>query len=461
MKKGDMLLSLWRIPLDIISVIAAWFLAYFIRPYTDLIPGVQRYFPIENLPSLPFFLIFTIASAFTFVLLLACLGRYRFHEHFEPVREFFSLLFASFLWGMLIVAWYALFWHELIFSRIMLFHTIALIVLFSFCFRLLLRRIQVWNWRRGKNRKQIILFGSEQSTTAVAKTLSENLQFKIVHTFSHTELSSLENMEYAADELWRCDSHVEEDIEKKLQEICNEKLLYFRFIPQENSLSFARLELSIINETPLVLALPSAPTYWQMVVKRFFDICVSLVALIIFSPLFLIFSLCIKCDSKGPVFFKSKRVGRQGKLFTMWKFRSMMENAEQKKDTLVSESHRQDGPLFKVKNDPRITKFGHFLRRFSLDELPNFINVLKGDMSLVGPRPHLEEEVSKYETWQKRVLMMKPGITGLAQTSGRSDLPFEEEVRLDLFYFKNWSFWLDIKILLRTIGVVFSKEGAD
>jgi lipopolysaccharide/colanic/teichoic acid biosynthesis glycosyltransferase len=138
----------------------------------------------------------------------------------------------------------------------------------------------------------------------------------------------------------------------------------------------------------------------------------------------------------------------------------MVVNAEKQKKKLLHKSHR-DGPLFKVKNDPRVTRFGKFLRRFSLDELPNFFNVFKGDLSLIGPRPHLPDEVEKYKKWQKKILMMKPGVTGLAQISGRSDLSFDDEMRLDLFYLENWSFWLDIKIFWKTIWVVLSQKGAD
>ena len=457
-----MLILLWRIPLDFAAVTAAWFLAYFIRPYTDLIPWRQEYFPIENLPLMSFFIPFVLCSALGFVLLQGALGRYKFEENFEPIREFLWLVFSVFVWGMLIVAWYALWRHELIFSRVVLMHAMTFALLFSFLFRACVRLIRVAVWRRGKNRKKIILFGAEQNTAIIRKALEASPQFEITAVFSESELGELNNMNIAADELWRCDPHISEDIDHKLHVICNQHHLHFRFVPQETSFSFARLELSLVGgEIPILWALPAAPTAWQLITKRCFDIFISTIALVVLSPVFLLFAIFVKLDSRGPVFFKSLRSGREGKEFLMWKFRSMIADAEKRKAVLHEKSHRQDGPLFKVKNDPRITRFGKFLRRFSLDELPNLINVWKGNMSLVGPRPHLPDEIQKYENWQKRVLMMKPGMTGLAQISGRSDLPFADEVRLDLYYLQNWNFWLDLKIIIKTFFVVLKKEGAD
>lgn len=143
----------------------------------------------------------------------------------------------------------------------------------------------------------------------------------------------------------------------------------------------------------------------------------------------------------------------------MYKFRSMIMNAEKEKEKLFAKNERKDGPLFKMENDPRITKFGKWIRKFDIDELPQLCNVLMGNMSLIGPRPHLHEEVTLYKEYQKRVLTLKPGITGMAQSHGRHENTFDEEVRLDTFYIENWSLLLDIKILIRTVGVVFARKG--
>jgi len=192
----------------------------------------------------------------------------------------------------------------------------------------------------------------------------------------------------------------------------------------------------------------------QHILKRCFDFVVSLVLLLVLSPVMTIISVLIKLDSTGPVIFSQKRVGLNGRKFTFYKFRTMILGAETIKSHL-QDVNEMDGPVFKIRNDPRITRVGRFLRRTSLDELPQLFNVLRGEMSIVGPRPPLPEEVEKYEVWQRRRLSMKQGLTCLWQVNGRNTLDFETWMKLDLCYIDNWSWWLDLKILLRTIPAMF------
>ena len=203
----------------------------------------------------------------------------------------------------------------------------------------------------------------------------------------------------------------------------------------------------------------------SLLVKRIFDLIGATLGITLLSPLFLIIAIMIKRDSKGPVIYKSKRVGKNGKLFTFYKFRSMYtdmcvgygwKNADKMYEKLInSQSNNRKGILPKIENDPRVTKVWAFLRKTSLDELPQLFQVLRGTMSLVGPRPHLENEVAQYEPRMKRVLSIKPWITGYAQIFGRDQLPFEDEAKLDLYYIRKWSLALDIYVIFATIGVVF------
>ncbi len=163
-------------------------------------------------------------------------------------------------------------------------------------------------------------------------------------------------------------------------------------------------------------------------------------------------------DSAGTVFVKLERIGERGKTFKLYKFRSMVQNAHRMKESLSEYNERKDGPLFKIKNDPRITRFGGVLRKISFDELPQLYNVLKGEMSLVGPRPHEPQEVARYSKHHKQLLTIKPGITGLAQISGRSKLSFEEESKLDIYYIENWSLGFDFQIIIKTVPVVLSRK---
>jgi len=197
----------------------------------------------------------------------------------------------------------------------------------------------------------------------------------------------------------------------------------------------------------------------RLTLKRASDIVMSGIALLILSPIFLIVSVIIRSTSPGAAFFRQERVGLNGQPFKMLKFRTMVVDAEAQLSSLLDASEG-NGVLFKMKNDPRITPVGRFLRRYSIDEFPQLWNVLKGDMSLVGPRPPLQNEVEAYEHWVHRRLLVKPGITGLWQVSGRSDLSWEDSVRLDLYYVENWSMTTDLVILWRTVRAVLKKDGA-
>ena len=195
------------------------------------------------------------------------------------------------------------------------------------------------------------------------------------------------------------------------------------------------------------------------VAKRILDFTVSLIALIILSPLLLIISILIATTSKGPVIFKQDRVGKDGKIFKMYKFRSMVVNAEELKEQL--EKHNEmNGPMFKIKNDPRITKIGRFIRKTSIDELPQLINVLKGEMSLVGPRPSLPKEVKEFEPWMLERLNVLPGLTCYWQVMGRNEIEFNEWMKLDIKYVKERNFLLDLKLIFKTFFVLFGDESA-
>ncbi|MGA7829959.1 MAG: sugar transferase [Terracidiphilus sp.] len=196
-----------------------------------------------------------------------------------------------------------------------------------------------------------------------------------------------------------------------------------------------------------------------LVLKRFVDIAISSLLLIAISPFLLAIAVAIKLDSHGPVFYYSERIGKKGRVFRCIKFRTMVRDAEKRRADVMHMNER-DGVLFKIANDPRITKLGRFLRKYSLDELPQFINVLHGDMSVVGPRPPIASEVREYKLSHLRRLDVTPGITGLWQVQARQDPSFDSYISLDVAYVENWSVWLDIKIILRTIGVVFAGTGS-
>ncbi|ERK32226.1 sugar transferase [Clostridium intestinale URNW] len=194
--------------------------------------------------------------------------------------------------------------------------------------------------------------------------------------------------------------------------------------------------------------------------KRIFDVVSSTLLLIILSPLFLILIILVKLDSKGPVFFGHKRIGYKGETISVYKFRSMVQNAEEVLRNFTPEQKAEFEKNFKLDDDPRVTKIGAFLRKTSLDELPQLINIIKGDMSVVGPRPIVQKEVVKYGKYADKLFSVKPGLTGFWQANGRSDTTYDERVQMDMYYIDNRSTLLDIKILFKTVIAVIRKEGA-
>ncbi len=240
---------------------------------------------------------------------------------------------------------------------------------------------------------------------------------------------------------------------------CQRRNVRARIVPDLFQMSLSQVNVEDLGGVPLISVREVSISKGALLVKRAVDIVGAVVGLTLGAPLLALIALAVRLDSPGPVIFRQTRVGLHGRLFEMYKFRSMHVGAEEQQD-MLAEFNEADGPIFKIKDDPRLTRVGRILRRMSLDELPQLVNVLRGEMSLVGPRPPIPSEVEKYQEWHKKRLEAPPGMTGLWQVSGRSRLSFDEMVLLDIYYIENWSLWLDLKILLRTIPKVLMGEGA-
>jgi len=249
------------------------------------------------------------------------------------------------------------------------------------------------------------------------------------------------------------------EIFEKIAPLCEEQGIVTRLSLDFFPRSISRTSLDFIEDQPFLAFSPVPQQVLGLMVKRFLDILGGLVGLVLSLPLFIVVPVRIKLTSRGPVVYRQKRCGLYGRHFTIYKFRSMVDGAE---DILWEIKHlsEMNGPVFKMRHDPRVTPLGRFLRKTSIDELPQFYNVLRGDMSLVGPRAPLPEEVSEYTRWQRRRLSVKPGLTCLWQIAGRNEIDFHEWMKLDLKYIDNWSLWLDLKILLLTVPTVLLCRGA-
>ena len=240
---------------------------------------------------------------------------------------------------------------------------------------------------------------------------------------------------------------------------CERRGVEARIVPDLFQMRLNRVDVEDISGIPLIGIRDVSIRGWNRAIKRGVDVALAATGLLLTTPIMLLAALLIKWDSPGPVFFRQVRIGRDGRPFILYKFRSMVANAEAVQPELQT-LNEATGPLFKIREDPRRTRVGRWLRRLSIDEIPQLWNVLKGDMSLVGPRPAIPSEVEQYQPWHRKRLLVNPGMTGLSQVSGRSELTFDEMVMLDLFYAENWSLWLDFKIILRTIPTIIVGKGA-
>ena len=230
-------------------------------------------------------------------------------------------------------------------------------------------------------------------------------------------------------------------------------------VPDLFQLTKNQMQVEELNGVPLLTSRDISIRGWNLLVKRGFDLFFGGLMGLILLPIMLLIAAAIRLDTHGPVIFSQVRVGKNGRQFRCHKFRSMVHNADELK-VHVADLNESSGPLFKIRNDPRLTRVGRFIRRYSLDELPQLYNILRGEMSLIGPRPNLPDEVAQYQEWMLKRMVVSPGLTGLWQVSGRSDLTFDEMVLLDIFYVENWSMGLDMSILLRSIPAVLNARGA-
>lgn len=464
MKKIDLVIGVLRIPLDFVFTFLALILAYQARldwlSVTPFPEGVVQPSDTEvrNL---------ALVASVILVVIFFITGRYSFPPHWKIFREIKGLILSVFVWlGVILSALF--FFREDFFSRLIIIYAVLFVILF-----LALERVIIYFATRklhsvGVGRERLVLIGKNKVADEIVNFYKKNKCAEVVKILGKTDLKNFEKSLKNIDSVIQTIDLPEKE-SLKIIDLCQWHQVNYSFVPDSLSLERgSNVETFWIEAVPVVSLKMTPLDGWGRVVKRGIDLVGSIFGLIVFSPLFLLIAILIKLDSSGPVFFsrlpngeKVKRIGRNGRKINFLKFRTMRHNSHNERyKKLAKKSHRK-GPLVKIKNDPRITRVGKFLRKTSLDELPQLWNVFMGELSLVGPRAHLPEEVAKYEPYQRRVLTIKPGITGMAQVSGRSDLEFEDEVRLDTWYIENWSVWLDFKIIVKTVGVVFGGKGAD
>jgi len=476
MKPSEIAYGLIRIPVDFLLTLLAFVLAYRIRSIKGFIPGLNLPFDVGAFPPLNQYIQFSIIASLILLLFFGLGKLYSLKATFRISRELKQIFLVISTWLMALIAYFFLI-RTFPFSRLALIYTWVIAIILISSGRLLIRIIQFFTLQAGIGKKRIAFIGSNTITNRLSVTLGRDNSYTIIGYIDNEKNTSLQHIHYLGkledlpetakkyelDEIIQTKKDLGHHEGESLLAFCREYHVGFSFVPDLLEIQQTNIETETIDNIPLIKLKPTPLDGWGKVLKRAFDIFGSSLGLIVLSPVFLITALAIKLDSKGTVFFqflddgsKVKRVGKHGKLFNFYKFRTMYPNTHNLRYTDLAEKNiRKDSPLVKIKNDPRVTRVGRFLRLTSIDELPQLVNVLKGDMSMVGPRPHMPEEVDKYQKHHKFVLTIKPGITGLAQISGRSDLGFEEEVRLDTYYIEHWSLWMDLKILFKTLGILF------
>lgn len=460
MKKIESFFSIVLVPLDFVLLIAAGISAYNLR-FSSWSENIRPI--IFNLPFNEFFKSLLIIS-FLWLLMMAISGLYNIRGASKLAQELRKIFFACST-GLALVAILIFFQRALFDSRFIvlvgwLFAIIYLSLAHVFI-RFLQRRLFIYGYGVHK----IILVGNSKTTESLIAEFARNREFgfeviKRVRDFSLETAQELTEFikDHKIDEIIQSDPNLTKVEVLRLFDFANENHLIFKYVADLLEVKVLRTEVSELFGIPIVEVKKTTLEGWGKVFKRFFDIVVSGILILILSPILILTALIIVLDSRGPIFFSRRddgsyvyRVGKGGVPFKYFKFRSMIPNSDSMRyNELADRNLRGDGPMVKIKDDPRVTRFGHFMRRFSIDELPELFLVFIGRMSLVGPRPHLPEEVAKYENYHKKTLTIKPGISGLAQVSGRSDLLFEEEVKLDVYYIENWSMWLDFSILFKT-----------
>ena len=460
MKRSELFFSFLLVPVDFAMILGAALAVYFVR-YSHWATALR---PVVFNITLGDYLRVVIAAALIWLPIFALAQLYTIRATVRLTQEFGRVVLGCST-GLVAIVLIIFFRHELFGSRFLVLAGYLVSIIFVFLGRVIIRRIQRSLLKKQIGVWRVVLIGNTNATYALERSIEADPAsgYKIVRRFKNLDQSSfgmLLNLakEQNADMIIHTDSsHSRADI-GRLWQFCQEYHLEFAYIADMFEAKTSNIEMLTLGGLPVIQIKRTALDGWGRIVKRTLDIFGSLAALVFILPLSAAVGLIIKLNNPGPVFVKLTRVGEGGERFKLYKFRSMIVGAHDIKQQLLPFNERAGGPLFKMHNDPRITKAGKFLRAWSLDELPNFMNVLKGEMSLVGPRPHEPEEVGHYTPNQKRLLTIKPGVTGLAQISGRSDLDFAEEERLDIFYIENWSFWLDLQILLRTPFVVLSRK---
>lgn len=459
--------------IDVILINVAFGLAYWVRYRLQLFRAVDPAFDV------PYGVYWPFAGLFTLLLVLVYRqqGAYRLRRQISWFDEFYAIINGT-ATGTIIMIVFIFLYQAAFYSRAIFIYAGIFVVLLVGLSRLIKVSLLRYLRRRGIGSERVLIAGAGEVARTVMRAVVANPEcgFNIIGFLDDDPLKgetdigrfkalgNLGNLpevlrEQAIDEViitlpWQYHRKI-----VSIMTLCERGNVRTRIVPDLFQMTISRMHVEDIAGVPMIGVKEVSISGLNQVVKRSIDLTFAGLVLVISAPLMTLVALMIKMESPGPVLFRQERVGRNGRCFTVFKFRSMIEGAEEQQEAL-QKFNEAEGPLFKIRDDPRMTYVGKLLRKLSLDELPQLYNVLRGEMSLIGPRPPLPAEVKQYQEWHKRRLEVAPGMTGLSQISGRSALTFDETALLDIYYIENWSLGLDTKILLQTIPRVIFGNGA-
>jgi len=469
MKKSELLFVIILLPIDFLMVVLAALSAYSLRVGSF----VTEIRPVIYALSFSEYLFYSLLVALGCLFIFALAGLYAIESGRKFAQELSKIFFACSTAVLVIIV--AIFLkRELFSSRFIILAAWGFSIIYVTIGRIIIYKIQKYLLKLGYGAKKIIVIGTDKNTNTIIKQLQKNPQlgYKIIKqfpTFNEEIKQEIINLhkEKIIDEIIQADPNLDKEKTMDLIEFTEINHIIFKFTADIYKTKTSRLGIDTLIGIPVLEIRKTKLEGWGRIYKRIFDFFGAIFFIIMTSPIMLLTILAIKIESKGPIIYQNKRVGQNGKEFKVFKFRSMyyemstdVGSEEQKakalemEKELIAKQNTRQGALYKIKDDPRVTKVGKFIRKYSIDELPQFFNVLIGQMSIVGPRPHQPREVENYKLEQLRTLDIKPGVTGLAQVSGRSDLSFDEEAKLDIHYIENWSLWLDIQVIVKTPWVI-------
>ena len=458
MKRSDLFFNVIRVPVDFGMLLVAGAATYLLR--TQIISAFRPVLFEVELPFIRYFILVLLASI-PFIVAYAISGLYIVRPRSSMLDEFLKVIIGSSA-GIMAIIVYIFLQQSLFNSRFLVMGGWFFAILFVWLGRFALRQFQKSVIaQKGFGSHRTVIVGGGTIASRIVEDINRYPEggYQIVGQFQEHNIKALTRLlaHQNFDEVILADPSYDHKQTLQLLDFCNENHCTFRFVPHVYETLTMHSSVDMIADLPLIELRRTSLDGWGRVFKRTIDIIISIAGLTILSPVFLIVAILIKIDTKGPVFIALKRISKNHE-FGLYKFRSMIATDPDGTAHSLNSYYRslgndrpEAGPLWKMKDDPRITKIGRFIRRTRLDELPQFFNILKGDMSLVGPRPHQIDEIAQYQKHHKKLLAIKAGATGMAQVSGSSDLPFEQEVALDSFYIDHWSLWLDFKIILKTV----------